>query len=164
MNNKKRKGKSLENQIAEILRENFNTDSRHIKRNISSGTQIGEESDINIVDSEIESIFPFIIEAKNQEKWKISDLLSENVNRKSNPFISYLNQLNEEVETYYKRYNIYKKGLLVFSKSYYPIYAMVKCDDIADIDIQNLSFMHVNINNTWYYVFEFKSFLTLFTK
>ncbi len=164
MNSKKRKGKSLENKIAEFLRETFNTDSRHIKRNISSGTQIGEESDINIIDSEIEARFPFIIEAKNQEKWKLSDLLSDNVNRKSNPFISYLEQLNVEVETYYKRYNVHKKGLLIFSKAYYPIYVMVKHEDIQDINFADLSFMHVNINNQWYYVFELKSFLTLFKK
>jgi len=39
MMNSKNKGKSLENQVAAILRNFFGSDDRHIKRNVSSGTQ-----------------------------------------------------------------------------------------------------------------------------
>jgi len=161
--NSKNKGKSLENQVAAILRNFFGSDDRHIKRNVSSGTQKGEESDINILDSNIESKFPFLIEVKNQEKWKFSDLLGDNVNRKSNPFVLFWKQIEDhEIKTFEKRYNVNKPGLLVFSKAFYPIYTMIKFNDIRQYDYTKLSYLDTTINGTRYLVFEFNSFLTLF--
>jgi len=71
---------------------------------------------VNIVDDTIEDIFPYIIECKNQESWSIRDIIGDNVDRKSNPFIKYWDQIQIEIETYTKRYNKQKYGLLVFSK------------------------------------------------
>ncbi len=161
---KKKKGKMLENNVQEILRNYFNVDEKIIRRNVSSGTQDGENGDVNIVDTNIETIFPYVIECKNQEIWDIRDIIGDNVNKKSSPFIKYWDQIEKEVKYYNSKYNLKKYGLLVFSKQHYPIYQMVKYNKLQIKYINNLfDIPHIitNINNTKYVIMEFNNFLNL---
>ena len=161
---RKTKGKVLENKVQNILREYFNVDDRIIKRNVSSGTQSGEISDINIIDQNIEEKFPYIIECKNQEIWNIRDLIGNNINKKSNPFIKYWNQIEREIKNYNKKYKNKKYGLLIFSKQNYPIYVMVKYNELNIKVLSKLNdYNHIitNINKVKYVVFEINDFLNI---
>lgn len=90
-------------------------------------------------------------------------MLGDNTARKSNPFLMYLNQIeNTEIKNFEKRYNKRKNGLLVFSKAFYPIYCMVKFNDMSEYSYNNLDYMVITLDSNKYLVFEFNSFLSLF--
>lgn len=78
-----------------------------------------ELGDIEILDKDIEHIFPFIIECKKQERIKMKYLFGYSRLNKSNPFYSYINQVKKDVEKYNKDNSKNKKfGMVVFSKNY----------------------------------------------
>lgn len=153
----KRKGKRLENIVADILRKHFNVDKKYIKRAGSSGVRTEELGDIDIIHPEIEKIFPFIVECKNQEKWKLNDLLGKGISNKSNPFKSYIKQIKEEL----KRTNENKIGLLVFSKNQEDIYCLIFQIDRLDLSFINKldSYMFSKLDNEKVLICKFEDFL-----
>jgi hypothetical protein len=116
-NKNKRKGKRLEEIVADILRDAFKVDKKYIKRAGSSGVREEEKGDIDIIHPEIEKQFPFVIECKNNEKWKLRDLIGSGVVNKSNIFKQFIEQSLNELED-----NDF--GLIVFSKNYEDIYGL----------------------------------------
>ena len=152
----KAKGKSLENYVAKQLRHKYNVDERFIRRSGSSGTQTGEESDI-FIDPTILKKIPFQIECKNQEKWKMGNLFK--TDNKSNPFKSYLKQLNNEIKNYSIRYpDIEIKPLLVFSKQHEQVYCMFE-EDKKTKKLKKYNHIVTIINNKKYIVMLFDDFL-----
>lgn len=157
MKHPKAKGKTLENYVAKQLREKYKVDERYIRRSGSSGTQTGEESDI-FIDPTILKKFPFQIECKNQEQWKMSNLFI--TNQKSNPFKNYLVQVYKEIENYSKRYpDIEIKPLLVFSKQHEQVYCMFEYNSKK---IKENNYMITTINEIKYIIMLFDEFLNMY--
>lgn len=122
-NSQKDKGKRLERKTADIMREYFKVGKKYIKRAGASGVRVEEEGDIDIIHPGIEEIFPFVIECKNQEKWRMRDLFGMARNNKSNPFYSFILQSEKELKS---KDQI---GMIVFSKNREDIYAFVYYKD-----------------------------------
>jgi len=120
-NKSKTKGKRFENIVAKMICTQFNIDSKYIKRAGSSGVRLDEHGDIDINHPYIEEKFPFVIECKNNERWKFNDIFGKGTENKSNIFLEFINQTNQ------KRYDD-KYGLIVFSKNYEDVYGMVYSD------------------------------------
>ena len=120
-NNNKRKGKRLEDKIANMLIEHFKVDKKYIQRADSSGNKQTEIGDIDIFHPDVERKFPFTIECKNQEKWKFRNLFGAQRDNKSNPFIAYIEQNKHDVVKSGNK----KIGLIVFSKAHEDIYQLI---------------------------------------
>ncbi len=156
MSYSKRKGKRLEDEVAEIIRKKYNVDDKYIKRAGSSGVRVEESGDIDIIHPEIEKQFPFVIECKNNEKWKLRDLIGAGKSNKSNPFKQFIKQNAKDVS---KR----KYGLIVFSKNYEDIYGLYYCKEKDSIykKIDKLidSKIITQLDEYNLIVFEFKEFV-----
>lgn len=149
----KRKGKYFESKVQKLIKDFFNSDDRHVKRNISSGTMHGEEGDIST------DLIDFVIECKNREDWNIKHLLGKDKETQSNPFLKFLEQNEKEVEDYNVRYNDKRHGVIVFSKNRYPIYVLVKEELINKDLIKDKEYLRTRFNNQWYLVMCIEDFL-----
>ncbi len=131
----KRKGKSLEDRVASMIRKKFNVDKKYIQRADASGNKSTEIGDINIFDKEVEKKFPFVIECKNREEWQLRDIIGYSKNNKSNPFKKYIEQNKVDLA----KAGGEKYGLIVFSKAYEDIYAMMYQPELfEDLDLSVL--------------------------
>jgi hypothetical protein len=152
----------LEQKTAEIMRKYFNVGKKYIKRAGSSGVRVEEDGDIDIIHPDIEKIFPFVIECKNQEKWRMRDLFGMARNNKSNPFYSFIIQSEKELK------DNNQIGMIVFSKNREDIYAFVYYKDIPKKEHKELNKMmdHKFISNINEYTiigFLFEDFIKVWT-
>jgi|GEM_PF-3868177 hypothetical protein len=118
-----------------MIRKKFNVDKKYIQRADASGNKSTEIGDINIFDKEVEKKFPFVIECKNREEWQLRDIIGYSKNNKSNPFKKYIEQNKVDLA----KAGGEKYGLIVFSKAYEDIYAMMYQPELfEDLDLSVL--------------------------
>lgn len=151
----KRKGKSLEDKVAELIRETFGVNQKFVQRADASGNKSTEVGDIDIFDPTIIKKFPFVIECKNREEWKMRDLIGYQKDNKTNPFLRYIEQNEKDV----KKQNDFKYGLIVFSKQYEDIYQLVYDESLIERLKELDSYIITTLKNKKVLITTFKKLL-----
>ncbi len=155
----KRKGKRLENIVAEKFEKSLNLEKGTIHRAQSSGTFKYDIGDIRI---NINPPLPIIIECKNTEQWKYKHFFEDIEN--IYPFKDWIEQINTtklKAQKYYGTDDII--WFLIFTKNYEPIYLLTE-QLLVDKLLSNSKFKLEKIPDTYvkndiYYIFELDEFL-----
>lgn len=140
MKNPKRKGKRLENAVAEILNKSFN--DYRFARSSTSGLRFDLDiGDISIKRQDEFKILPYI-ECKNRESWQCKHIF----NFEKSPLYKFYLETENKLEKFKTKLNEYKKKynmnprfeiilpILVFSKAYENIYAIVQLQYIQSYE------------------------------
>lgn len=149
--NRKAKGKNLESYVQERIKFVLNVSDVDVHRSSASGTQSGENSDIYISPTVLLR-FPFTIECKNQEQWKLKDLLFD---RKSNILRKWIIQAEKENEKLKNLTGLNLYSVVVFSKQHEEVYAMLpeKQQKLLNLNVNHII---TNINNQNYIILSFE--------
>jgi len=156
-NRYKQKGKRLEEKVSQILNQKYNLPEGSFKRALSSGTYKYEYKS-DIIFSFINPN-PFIIECKNREQWKYTDILyfkndiykwfSDLYKRYIHIRDKYINKLIKNTNNNIKDF-VY---ILIVSKAYHPIYVIFNEDNILNSNL----FEKDNNNDNWQYIIKIKT-------
>ncbi len=146
--NTKRKGDNFERQVAKIFQDWY---GREVRRAPLSGMGVLK---IDIVSDEN---FPFLIQCKKQESWRLESILSG-----KGELGRYIDELYEIKN--YLFYNENKILLLVISRNYSNIYAVLDENELNKLtshgfDVSALTYICFKYNGKNYYMFLLKDML-----